>query len=244
MDERILLEAVVRAGELMLVSGAEVYRVEDTMKHMLARSGYQSTETIVLATGIFVSLDDPDREPLTLAKRISQRSCNINRIYRVNDVSRRFCSGCISAKEALKELDAISREVQYGPWMKAVGFIGVSVFFTPVFGGGFYVPEEIVDNLENLKDLIVYQSKNNENISVEVLYDNEDFWLTQKSMSKLFFNKLDISSLNSTIPALAVYVVFPSSIALIIASLTFSGTGKSGCPRVNDIASGNFTTSL
>ena len=93
MDERILLEAVVRAGELMLVSGAEVYRVEDTMKHMLARSGYQSTETIVLATGIFVSLDDPDREPLTLAKRISQRSCNINRIYRVNDVSRRFCSG-------------------------------------------------------------------------------------------------------------------------------------------------------
>ena len=29
MDERILLEAVVRAGELMLVSGAEVYRVEE-----------------------------------------------------------------------------------------------------------------------------------------------------------------------------------------------------------------------
>ena len=40
--------------------------------------------------------------------------------------------------------------------------------------------------IENLKDLIVYQSQNNENISVEVLYDNEDFWLTQKSMSKLF----------------------------------------------------------
>ena len=26
--------------------------------------------------------------------------------------------------------------------------------------------------IENLKDLIIYQSKNNENISVEVLYDN------------------------------------------------------------------------
>ena len=33
-----------------------------------------------------------------------------------------------------------------------------------------------MNNLENLKDLIVYQSKNNENISVEVLYDNEDFF--------------------------------------------------------------------
>lgn len=40
--------------------------------------------------------------------------------------------------------------------------------------------------IENLKDLIIYQSQNNENISVEVLYNEEDFWLTQKSMSKLF----------------------------------------------------------
>ena len=43
-----------------------------------------------------------------------------------------------------------------------------------------------MNNIENLKDLIIYQSQNNENISVEVLYNNEDFWLTQKSMAKLF----------------------------------------------------------
>jgi len=44
----------------------------------------------------------------------------------------------------------------------------------------------MLNNVENLKDLIIYQSQNNENISVEVLYNEEDFWLTQKSMSKLF----------------------------------------------------------
>ena len=43
-----------------------------------------------------------------------------------------------------------------------------------------------MSNIENLKDLIIYQSQNNENISVEVLYNEEDFWLTQKSMAKLF----------------------------------------------------------
>ena len=43
-----------------------------------------------------------------------------------------------------------------------------------------------MNSIENLKDLIIYQSQNNENISVEVLYDEEDFWLTQKSMAKLF----------------------------------------------------------
>lgn len=43
-----------------------------------------------------------------------------------------------------------------------------------------------MNNIENLKDLIIYQSQNNENISVEVLYNEEDFWLTQKSMAELF----------------------------------------------------------
>lgn len=34
----------------------------------------------------------------------------------------------------------------------------------------------------------------NENISVEVLYDNEDFWLTQKSMPKLF--NVEVNTIN------------------------------------------------
>lgn len=49
-----------------------------------------------------------------------------------------------------------------------------------------------MSNVENLKDLIIYQSRNNENISVEVLYNEEDFWLTQKSMSELFNVEVNI----------------------------------------------------
>lgn len=48
--------------------------------------------------------------------------------------------------------------------------------------------------IENLKDLIIYQSQNNDNVSVEVLYDNEDFWLTQKSTSKLF--EVEVNTIN------------------------------------------------
>lgn len=51
-----------------------------------------------------------------------------------------------------------------------------------------------MNSLEDLRDLIIYQSQNNENISVDVLYDNEDFWLTQKSMSKLF--GVEINTIN------------------------------------------------
>ena len=39
--------------------------------------------------------------------------------------------------------------------------------------------------IDNLKDLILYESQNT-NKTIEVLYDNEDFWLTQKTMAELF----------------------------------------------------------
>lgn len=51
-----------------------------------------------------------------------------------------------------------------------------------------------MNSIENLKDLIIYQSQNNESISVEVLYDEEDFWLTQKSMAKLF--NVEVNTIN------------------------------------------------
>ena len=41
-----------------------------------------------------------------------------------------------------------------------------------------------MNNITNLKDIIIYQNKTG-NKKVEVLYDNEDFWLTEKSMVKL-----------------------------------------------------------
>ncbi len=136
MDERKLLRAVVTAGEIMLVSGAEVHRVEDTMNYMLAHAGCETAETVVYTTGILVSLITASHEPLTFVKRISERSTNINRIYLVNDISRRFCAGTLTVDEVLAELEKASRAVQYSRLAKSAGIVGVAAFFSPIFGGG------------------------------------------------------------------------------------------------------------
>lgn len=44
--------------------------------------------------------------------------------------------------------------------------------------------------IENIRDLVLYQSENT-NKSIEVLYDNDDFWLTQKTMAQLFSVKVN-----------------------------------------------------
>lgn len=38
-DYKLLLDTAVMAGELMLKNGVEIYRVEDTISRILARSG-------------------------------------------------------------------------------------------------------------------------------------------------------------------------------------------------------------
>ena len=60
MEEKLLIETVVLAGKIMLSSGAEVYRVEELMNYMLKKSSYRMAEPVVFATGLFVSLDDPE----------------------------------------------------------------------------------------------------------------------------------------------------------------------------------------
>ena len=130
---------MVLAGELMLVSGAEIYRVEDTMNHMLKRSEYEQTETIVYGTGIFVTLSDPNKEPLTRVKRVADRCTSINRICLVNDVSRHFCEGKITVEEALRQLREIQspKTNQYDWLTQGLGYVGVSALFAPMFGGSF-----------------------------------------------------------------------------------------------------------
>ena len=137
MDETLLLKAVVLAGEIMLSSGAEVSRVENTMQFMLRRSNCEVTEAVVLATGLFVTMADPGGEPMTFSKRIPARSTNINRICRVNEVSRQFCHMELTVEEAYEELKRIQKEILYKPWMKLAGIIGISVSFIFIYGGNF-----------------------------------------------------------------------------------------------------------
>ena len=104
MEYGALMEMAVRAGEIMLASGAEVYRVEDTIHRILKHSGIARADVFVVTTGIVATIADASLPPLTLVKRVENRATNLNRIYQVNNVSREFCSGKLSVGEAQERL--------------------------------------------------------------------------------------------------------------------------------------------
>ena len=100
MDYMLLAETALLAGEIMLVSGAEIYRVEDTMIRILRTSGLERAEAFVVATGIIVTLSDPQIKPISLVRRVSEKNTNLGNISEINEISRRYCGGLISLDEA------------------------------------------------------------------------------------------------------------------------------------------------
>lgn len=137
MDYMLLVDTAVLAGEIMLESGAETYRVEDTISHFLKKANLMHTHVFVITTGIIATLSDPAIDAITVVRRINRRSTNLNKIYRVNEVSRKFYEEEMTLQEAFHKLKEIREERVYSPFAKNIGIVLTSAFFTLLLGGSF-----------------------------------------------------------------------------------------------------------
>lgn len=110
MDYKLLFDTAVYAGEILMKSGAETYRVEDTIYRILQKSNLKTIHVLVMMTGFVVTLDDPAMDSLTVVRRINSRGMNLRKIDRVNDISRDFCADIITLEEAFHEIKTLWRE--------------------------------------------------------------------------------------------------------------------------------------
>lgn len=134
--ERVVAETAMLAGETMLIAGAEISRVEDTMNRILDYSKCESHTAFVLATGITLTLDS-DEGLITMSKRVPERTTNINRIYLINNVSRALSAGKMDIYEAYSEIKKIRDVRQFTGILYGLSFVGVALFFTMMLGGDF-----------------------------------------------------------------------------------------------------------
>lgn len=131
---KLLVDTAALAGEILLSSGAETYRVEDTMYHILNTSENKSVEALALLTGIVVTVNDENlQQPLTVMKTVNDRTTNMSTIIKVNDISRKYCSGKITLKEAYEKLQTV-RGKQYNRFLYNLGTVGIAGGFAIMFG--------------------------------------------------------------------------------------------------------------
>ena len=83
MEYQLLMRTAICAGELLLKSGAETYRAEDTMNHILKTSGCEYIEVHATITGIMATLyDNTMNQPVTMiCKKPMMHYRKLERIY-------------------------------------------------------------------------------------------------------------------------------------------------------------------
>lgn len=137
MDYKLLLDTAVMAGEILLESGAETWRVEDTMLRMLRMSGLKTADVLALTTGFMVTLDDPSMDSMTVMRSVESRATDLNRIHAVNQLSRDFCEGTIDLDTLFHRVRDIYRAK---PEIKKnlLAMIATTAGFAIMFGAGFY----------------------------------------------------------------------------------------------------------
>lgn len=135
MDTQLLMKTAALAGEIMLSSGAETYRVENTMYLILhTAENIELAEVFVIMTGITATLKVKDEKTISVVKRVNYRSTNMNRILEVNSISRAYCGKEISLEEAYDKLTKIKKKV-YTKLENRLGVIGICIGFAMFFGG-------------------------------------------------------------------------------------------------------------
>ena len=89
MNVEKLLNVVVRAGKMLIESGAEIYRVEETMIRLCqSYPDVQIADSFVTGTGIMLSIT-VDGKTSTRIGRVRSKSVDLNLIDMINSLSRR-----------------------------------------------------------------------------------------------------------------------------------------------------------
>lgn len=130
-----LLVLATLAGRIMLKSGAEIYRVEDTIIRICrSRKGIKYVDAYIVPTGIFISLEY-NGELMSYIKRIKTISIDLNKISMVNEFSRSFVSSHMSVDKGIEELKKINKINTYMTLPKTISGSLAAAFFCILFGG-------------------------------------------------------------------------------------------------------------
>lgn len=129
-------------GNALLESGAEIFRVEDTLNRMGYACGATQMNVFVITSSIVITIEFPGDGARTQTRRIRESGGNdFTKLERLNDLSRRFCRNPVSADELRKEFDKINSDRQL-PLGKLAGSILAACSFALFYGGT--IPDAII----------------------------------------------------------------------------------------------------
>lgn len=129
-----LLTEILDLGEQMLLRGAEVGRVEDTITPDPSAQGASRVDVFTITSSIVVTAHWPEG-PVTQTRRISGIQYDMTALTRLNALSRDICSGRCAPDSIRQKLDEIAHGETYGFPLTVLFYGLASLVFSLFFGG-------------------------------------------------------------------------------------------------------------
>ena len=129
------LDLALDIGEQMLLSGAEVHRVEDSLTRICTAFGASRVDVFIITASMVLTVHDENGEPYTQTRRIFGASTDFEKLSKLNALSRKICSSNLSYDEIRGELDSITNAKTYPIWVEFAFYSVIAMAFTLFFGG-------------------------------------------------------------------------------------------------------------
>lgn len=140
-DTKEILTLAVEIGDTLLRSGGEIYRVEDTILHVLKAYGIDNCDVYVLSNGIFASANEDKEDGCSIIRHVPLSGVHLGKIAATNQLSREIVAHQCSLEEAWQKLNVCKQLQPPKPAVLCL-FCGIGCgCLSYIFGG--HLPDSI-----------------------------------------------------------------------------------------------------
>ena len=130
-----ILCSALDIGQLILVSGGEISRVEDTISRICKAYGARHTEIFCLTSYITAAIRMPDGSYSNQSRRVKDSSNNMYRLELVNALSREICQKPLPLSEVQMRIKEIKKSDPYPKWVYIIAAMVGAGMYCLFFGG-------------------------------------------------------------------------------------------------------------
>lgn len=121
-------------GMQMLLAGAQISRVEDSIGRICKALGAVETHVFSVTSGIIVTAFDANGNSATQLRRIHAGGLNMTRLEKLNQLSRDICANRLTDKEIPERLAQIEADKGYPLWALTLVYALISGSLSIFFG--------------------------------------------------------------------------------------------------------------
>ena len=133
-----MIDCFLNLGELMLRAGAEVNRVEDTIRRIGHAYEFERVEIFTINNMISLTVISNDGRVYTQTRRVSVAAVDLEKVARANELSRQICAHPVPLEEFKARIADIAENTRhYGKRMRYIASVVSATAFTVFFGGNW-----------------------------------------------------------------------------------------------------------